>query len=160
MQLPLLQTTERFSEFEISRDVERDEMEPVHHVDGPPVRLLPQPTDQEIEMPLEDVLLRLEGPVREGVGEEPPHAGVIGVVGRKDGVGAVGPEAVPERVAAEVGISAVVSVDVVPSLWIDEGELVGRVADHGTIPVVQFFQIVDRGAAAERARAGDVGDDP
>ena len=75
-------------------------------------------------------------------------------------MGPIGPQAIPERVPSEIGVSAMVSVDIFPGLGIDEGELVRRVANHRTVLIVQFFQLVNGGTAAEGARAGDVGDNP
>lgn len=67
---------------------------------------------------------------------------------------------IPQRIARKVLLAAMVTINVLPGLWINKGKFVGRVADYRPILVVDRLEGVDEGAVSQVARIGKAAQDP
>lgn len=70
------------------------------------------------------MLLLTEGSLRKGVGEKAAIAGVVCVVRAQDGVNAIVGWGHPYWILGEIGLTLMMTIDVLPGTSIDEGEFV------------------------------------
>ncbi|KAF1730568.1 hypothetical protein CRV24_010031 [Beauveria bassiana] len=125
---------------------------------GSPKR--PQPVDEQPHVLLDEPLLLPQRRLGKAPRQQFADARVARRIGRQDVVRAVGRPWVPDGVAPELAAGALLAVDVAPALRVDEGELVGRPADHGAELLVELAQPVQHLASAQRPRVGQRGDEP
>ena len=95
------------------------------------------------------------------MGEQPPDAGVIGVVGGENTVSVIYGDFHPLFcIFGEVGAALVVAVYVLPSLGVGEGELIRSETDDGAVLIVQALDDLVEVTALEREDVGNTGDGP
>lgn len=158
--LAVLQTAEGFAEFQIAGDVEGGEVEPIDDVDGTVVRLGVQPSHEQVEIILDEMLLFLERLLGESVGQQAPDPGVVRVVRGEDAVDVVDGRLIPQGVSGEVLLASVMAVDVLPGLGVGERQLVGRDTHNRTVLLVERPQSVHEAALHQHPHVWDAGQDP
>lgn len=95
------------------------------------------------------------------MGEQPPEAGVVGVVGGENTVSVVDGHSHPLFcILGEVGAALVVTVDILPGLGIGKGELIGSETDDGAVLSVEALHDSVEVTALQREDIGDAGDGP
>ncbi len=116
----IFKTAERFAELEFTGYVEGHKVKPVDDVDRCPICLGAEFVYQPVEVDLKEVFLLFQRPLGEGMGEQSTNAGMISVVGGKNGVRAVRSTLIPEWIAGKILLAAMVAVNVLPGLWINK----------------------------------------